>query len=49
MVFTMFSDAQTHALTNSLTDGQTRSQYASGTAFQRCRRYKIIFKKWVCK
>jgi len=32
--------SRTHALTNSLTDGQTRIQYASGTVFQRWRRHK---------
>ena len=34
-----FRDAQSHALRHSLTDGQTRMQYASGTVFQRRRRH----------
>ena len=33
-------DAQTHSHTHSLTDGQTRKQYASGTVFQQWLRHK---------
>jgi len=33
----------THRLTHSLTDGQTQTQYASGTIFQRWRMHKIIY------
>ena len=43
MVFTRFS-GRTNSRTHSLTDGQIRMQYASGTVFQRCQKHKMI--KW---
>jgi len=43
MVFTNFGDAQTNSRTHSLTDGQTRIQYTSGTVFQTWRKYTNVF------
>jgi len=41
MMFTKFS-GRTDSRTHSLTDWQTRIQYASGTVFQRCRRHENV-------